>query len=96
VLLRGSERQRAPELNTENQKKFLVTAYVDNNCSGSLPVLNRNCLCVVEVPSVLADASLRGRPDSGLSCMTSGDMLEYLRHLTGSPGGGGALDSVIL
>jgi len=80
VLLRGSERQRAPELNTENQKKFLVTAYVDNNCSGSLPALDRNCLCVVEVPSVLANASLRGRPNSGLSCMTLWDMLEYLHH----------------
>jgi len=29
---------------------------------------------------VLADASLRGRPNSGLSCMTLGDMLEYLHH----------------
>jgi hypothetical protein len=60
-------RERAPELNTENQKKFSVTAYVDNYCFGSLPALDRNCLCVVEVPSVLADASLRGRPNSGLS-----------------------------
>ena len=73
-------RQRAPKLNTENQKKFSVTAYVDNNCSGSLPALDRNWLCVVEVPSVLANASLRGRPNLGLSCMTLGDMLEYLHH----------------
>ena len=29
---------------------------------------------------MLANASLRGRPNSGLSCMTSGDMLEYLHH----------------
>jgi hypothetical protein len=64
----------------KSKKKFSVTAYVDNNCSGSLPALARNCLCVVEVPSVLADASLRGRPSSGLSCMTLGDMLEYLHH----------------
>jgi hypothetical protein len=57
-----------------------VKAHVDNNCSSSLPALDRNCLCVVEVPSVLADASLKDRPNSGLSCMTSGDMLEYLHH----------------
>ena len=80
MLLRGSERQRAPELNTENQKKFSVTAYVDNNCSSSLPTLDRNCLCVVDVPSVLADASLRGRLNLGLSCMALRDMLEYLHH----------------
>jgi len=64
----------------KSKKKFSVTAFVDNNCSGSLPALDRNCLWVVEVPSVLADASLRGRPNSGLSCMTLGDMLEYLHH----------------
>jgi len=64
----------------KSKKKFSVTAYVDNNCPGSLPALDRNCLCVVEVPSVLADASLRGRPNSGLFCMTLGDMLEYLHH----------------
>jgi hypothetical protein len=60
----------------KSKKKFSVTAYVDNNCSCSLPALDQNCLCVVEVPSVLADASLRGRPNLGLSC----DMLEYLHH----------------
>ena len=64
----------------KSKKKFLVTAYVDNNCSCSLPALDRNCLCVVEVASVLADASLRGWPNSGLSCMTLGDKLEYLHH----------------
>ena len=80
MLLRGSKRQRAPELNTENQKKFSVTAYVDNNCSSILPTLDRNYLGVVEAPSVLADVSLNDRTNSGLSCMTSGDMLEYLHH----------------
>jgi len=45
----------------KSKKKISVTAYVDNNCSGSLPALDRNCLCVVNVPSVLADASLRTR-----------------------------------
>jgi len=64
----------------KSKKNISVTAYVDNNCSGSLPALDRNCLCVVEVPSVLADASLRGRPNSGLSYMTLGDVLEYLHH----------------
>jgi len=65
----------------KSEKKFSVTAYVDNNCSGSLPALDGNCLWVVEVPSVLADASLRGRSNSGLSCMTLGVMLEYLHHI---------------
>jgi len=64
----------------KSKKKFSVTAYVDNNCSGSLPALDQNCLCVVEVPSVLANTSLRGRPNLGLSCMTLGDMLQYLHH----------------
>jgi hypothetical protein len=36
----------------KSKKKYSVTAYVDNNCSFSLPALDRNCLCVVEVPSV--------------------------------------------
>ena len=63
-----------------NQKRFSVTAYVGNNCSSSLPALDRNCLCVVEVPSVMANASLSGRPNLGLSCMTLGDKLEYLHH----------------
>jgi len=69
---------KLPNSTPKIKKKFSVTAYVDNNCSCSLPALDRNCLCVVEVPSVLADASLRGRPNSGLSCMILGDMLEYL------------------
>jgi len=64
----------------KSKKKFSVTAYVDNNYSSSLPALDRNFLCVVDVPSVLADVSLRGRPNSGLSCMTLGDMVEYLHH----------------
>jgi hypothetical protein len=64
----------------KSKKKFSVTAYIDNNCSGSLSALDRNCLCVVEMPSVLANTSLRGRPNSGLSCMTLGDMLQYLHH----------------
>jgi len=45
-----------------------------------MPALDQNCFYVVEVPSVLADASLKDRLNSGLSCMTSGDMLEYLHH----------------
>jgi len=76
-IRRGNE---LPNSTPKIKKKFSVTAYVDNNCSGSLPALDRNCLCAVEVPSVLAVASLRGRPNSGLSCMTFGDMLEYLHH----------------
>ena len=28
----------------KSKKKISVTAYVDNNCSGSLPALDRNCL----------------------------------------------------
>jgi len=35
---------------------------------------------MVDVSSVLADASLIGRPNLGLSCMTLGDMVEYLHH----------------
>jgi hypothetical protein len=46
-----SEVRRGNEL-PKSKKKFSVTAYVDNNCSGSLPALDRNYLCVVEVPSV--------------------------------------------
>ena len=80
MFLRGSERHELPNSIPKIEKKFSITAYVDNNCSGSLPALDRNCLCVVEVPSVLADALLRGRPSSGLFCMTSGIMLEYLHH----------------
>jgi len=70
-------------IQTEHQNsamKFSVTAYVDKNWFSSPPALDWNCLCMVEVPSVLADASLRGRLNSGLSCMTLGDMLEYLHH----------------
>jgi hypothetical protein len=80
-----SEVRRGNELPNSTPKiknKFSVTANVDNNCSGSLSALDRNCLCVVEVPSVLADASLRGRPNSGLSCMTLRDMLEYTQTIS--------------
>jgi len=42
------------ELNTrtkhrKSKKKFSVTAYVDDNYSSSLPALDRNRVCVVEV-----------------------------------------------
>jgi hypothetical protein len=43
-----------------------VTVYVDNNCSGNLPALDRNCLCggSAYMSSVLADALLACRPNS--------------------------------
>jgi hypothetical protein len=31
-----------PKQHRKSQKKFSVTAYVDNSCSGSLPALDRN------------------------------------------------------
>ena len=80
VTPRSGEATSSRTQHRKSKKKFSVAAYVYNNCSGSLPALDRNCSCVVEVPSVLANASLRGRPNSGLSCMTLGDMLEYLHH----------------
>jgi len=66
--------------NTENQKWSYITAYLDNTHFGSLPVLGWNCLCVVKVPSVLANTLLRGRRNLGLSCMTLEDMQEYLHN----------------
>jgi hypothetical protein len=45
----------------KSKLRFSVPGYVDNNCSGSLPALDRNCLCVVGVPSVQANASLPTR-----------------------------------
>jgi len=74
---RGNE---LPNGAPKSKKRFSVTAYLGNNCSSSLPALDRNCLCVVKVPSVMANASLSGRPNLGLSCMTLGDKLEYLHH----------------
>jgi hypothetical protein len=57
------------ELNTRTQHrkskmKFSFTVYVDNSCSGSLPALDQNCLCVVEV---LPMASEFGLPSSNAS-----------------------------
>ena len=51
VTLRFREAMCSQTQHRKSKKKFTDTANVDNNCSGSLPALDRNCVCGGSGPS---------------------------------------------
>jgi hypothetical protein len=59
ITRRFREAMSSQTQHRKSKTRSSVTASVDNNCCGSLPALDPNCLCVVDTPSVLANASLQ-------------------------------------